>query len=327
MKNIFLISFFLLIISINTQQNQADPQTQKKPETNNTLNNTQKLGDSLNQKNPEKKVNGTDEKKPFNLTEALTEFFTSMFSSFENKTEEQKKEEQKKEEQKKKDQKILEQINTEKETKEKKKKEEERLKKEKEQAEFFKKIENVTINDLTNLNLEAKGGELLYHNTTMQCKLKIIILLTDTEKTIHMNFNGPNGRGGTSLIQSFRNKNYLYYEYNAKYVGQYTFYLNNYHNSDETEVIFAMYDDSKKGGDKLEKKKIDKISGYLNDIDGKVNTMSVKQNVVNRKTDIHNESVNRHNKKILIYSVIEVITMIIVFVLQTCYIKRIVEKI
>ena len=63
MKNIFLISFFLLIISINTQQNQADPQTQKKPETNNTLNNTQKLGDSLNQKNPEKKVNGTEEKK------------------------------------------------------------------------------------------------------------------------------------------------------------------------------------------------------------------------------------------------------------------------
>ena len=55
--------------------------------------------------------------------------------------------------------------------------------------------------------------------------------------------------------------------------------------------------------------------------------MSVKQNVVNRKTDIHNESVNRHNKKILIYSVIEVITMIIVFVLQTCYIKRIVEKV
>ena len=28
----------------------------KKPETNNTLNNTQKLGDSLNQKNPEKKA-------------------------------------------------------------------------------------------------------------------------------------------------------------------------------------------------------------------------------------------------------------------------------
>ena len=38
-------------------------------------------------------------------------------------------------------------------------------------------------------------------------------------------FNGPNARGGSSLIQSFRHKNFLYYTYDAKYVGQYTFYL------------------------------------------------------------------------------------------------------
>ena len=54
--------------------------------------------------------------------------------------------------------------------------------------------------------------------------------------------------------------------------------------------------------------------------------MSLKQNIVNRKTDKHNNSVNKHNKKIFIYSIIEVITMIAVFVLQTCYIKRIVGK-
>ena len=149
-------------------------------------------------------------------------------------------------------------------------------------------------------------------------------MLTDSERTIHMNFNGPNGKGGSTLIQSFRNKNFLYYEYDAKYVGQYTFFLNNYHNPEETEIIFAVNDDSKKSEEKLEKKKIDKISQYLNDINGKINTMNLKQNVVNRKTDKHNESVNKHNKKIFIYSIIEVITMIVVFLLQTCYIKKIV---
>ena len=175
--------------------------------------------------------------------------------------------------------------------------------------------------------MEPKSGELLYHNTTRPCQIKIIFLLTDSEKTIHLTFNGPNARGNSGLIQSFRQKNFLYYIYDAKFVGQYTFYLNNFHNSDETEVIFAISDDSRKSEDKLEKKKIDKISGYLKEIDNKINTMSTKQNIINRKTETHNKSVNKHNKKILIYAIIEVITMIIVFLLQTCYIKKIVEKI
>ena len=327
MKNIFLISFIRFIMTINAQQKKDNAQAQKKPEENNAQKNATKLGDKLNQKIPEKKVNGTSsgDQKEFNLTEALTQFFGSLFGNSEKKTEKEKLEEKKKEEKRQKEQKILEQINMEKE-KEEKRKREARLKLEKEREEFETKIENITINEITNLYLEAKSGELLYHNTTKPCKIKIIFMLTDNEKTIHMNFNGPNGKGGSTLIQSFRNKNFLYYEYDAKYVGQYTFFLNNYHNPDETEIIFAVSDDSKKTEDKLEKRKIDKISGYLNDINGKINTLNVKQNVVNRKTDRHNQSVNKHNKKIFIYSIIEVITMIVVFLLQTCYIKKIVGK-
>ena len=117
----------------------------------------------------------------------------------------------------------------------------------------------------------------------------------------------------------------MYYEYNAQHIGQYTFYLNNYHNSDETEVIFAICDDTKTE-DKLGKKNIDKISGYLNDIDSKINQMKSKQNLINKKNKVHNESINKHNKEIIIYSFIEVITMFLVFILQTCYIKHIVEK-
>ena len=139
-----------------------------------------------------------------------------------------------------------------------------------------------------------------------------------------MVFNCSNGRGDSSLIQSFRNKNFFYYIYDAKYVGQYTFDLNNYHNNDETEVAFTVTDDSKKTKEKLEKKKIDKISDYLNDIDKKINIISLKQNLVNRTIDRYNQSDDKHNKKIMIYFIFEVVTMIVVFILHICYIKKIV---
>ena len=197
---------------------------------------------------------------------------------------------------------------------------------EKEREEFEKQIENITLSEFTNLYLEGKSGELLYHNLTKPCNLKIIFLLTDTKKTIHLTFNGPNGKGGSTLIKSFRSKNFLYYVYNAQYTGQYTFYLNNYHNYGETEVLFAISDDSKTD-ERLGKKNIDKISGYLNDIDSKINQMKSKQNIINKKTMTHIDSVNKHNKEILFYSIAEVITLLLVFVFQTCYIKGLVEKV
>ena len=341
MKKYFLLIFLISIILINTQKTKNQPQAPKKDnskvkqpnnkinpapkvQNNTNINNTSILGDSKND----------TEKKEFNLTESLIKFFHEMFGSSnttnKTKTEEEKLEEKRKEEQKKKEEenkkKILEQIQIERQKAENKTRQK-RLQLEKEREEFEKKIENISVSEFTNLYLEPKSGELLYHNTTKPCQIKIIFLLTDTEKTIHLTFNGPNARGTSSLIQSFRQKNFLYHIYDAKFVGQYTFYLNNYHNSDETEVIFAISDDSRKNEDKLEKKKIDKISGYLKDIDTKINTMSTKQNIINRKTEAHNRSVNKHNKKILIYSIVEVVTMVIIFLLQTCYIKKIVEKI
>ena len=360
MKNIFLISILILIISINSQPktNPTKPQNKPNPNPNPKImkpNPQQKVpeqkiqnqNDTNTKTNPNNNNNNTNTnivnntgilndqknntaKKEFNLTESLIKFFNEMFGSSNttNKTkteEEKKKEEQKKIEEENK-RKILEQLNIEKEKIEKKKRES-KLKREKEREEFEKKIENISVSDFTNLNLEAKSGEMLYHNTTKPCKLTIVFILTDADKTIHFVFNGPNGKGGSSLIQSFRHKNFLYYTYDAKNVGQYTFYLNNYLSSEETEVVFAVDDDSKKSENKLKKQNIDKISGYLSEIDMKINTMHLKQNLVNRKTDKHNQSINRHNKKIMIYSIIEVVTMIAVFILQTCYIKRIVEKI
>jgi hypothetical protein len=315
MNKLFLLSLILLIITIYTQ-----------PKTNET-NNQQK--NKVNQT-----TNATKAEKEFNLTESLIEFFEKLFEPS-NKTndteaqakklEEQKKMEQKRLEEQKKREKM-EKIRMEAEIANREKERQKRMQLEKEREEFERQVENVTVNEFINVYLEGKSGELLYHNITKPCDLKIIFLLIDTEKTIHLTFNGPNGRGGTTLLKSFISKNFLYYSYNAQHPGQYTFYFNNYHNHDETEVIFAISDGTK-GEERLGKKNIDKISGYLNDIDLKINQMKSKQNIINKRTNTHNESVNKHNKEIVIYSIIEVCTMLLVFLLQTCYIKNIVEKI
>ena len=322
---IIQLIFIIIIINIYAQNQNTQPNNNQNITTNSTMNTQNNTAMNNTGKKPEKE---------FNLTESLIKFFNEMFNNSNktnktNNTDEKSAEAKRLEEQKiledKKRKEKMEQIRIEAQKKQKEREKQKKLQLEKEREEFEKQIENITISDFTNLYLDGKSGELLYHNITKPCDLKIMFLLTDSEKTIHLTFNGPNGRGGNTLIKSFRSRNFLYYLYNAQHIGQYTFYLNNYHNSDETEVIFAISDDTKKD-EKLGKQNIDKISGYLNDIDSKINQMKAKQNIINKKTSAHNESVNKHNKEIIIYSIIEVITMLLVFVLQTCYIKKIVEK-
>ena len=302
MKNIFPFIFLFLFIYINCQN----------PPNNTTVANDTK-------------------KKEFNLTESLLNFFDTLFASNNTnknlsdiqtkKLDEQKKaEEKKKEELKKLDK--MEKVKKENEEKEKKRREA----LEKEREEFDEKMQLIPYSKFINLNLEGKGGETLYHNVTKPCTLKILFLLTDTERNIHLTLNGPNGKGGNILIQNYRSKPFLYFEYKAKIPGQYTIYLNNYANSDETEVIFALSDDTKKTEEALGTQNIDKISGLLNEIDININQMRSKQNIMTKKAEAHNDSVDKHNREILIYSIIEVVTMLIVFVIQTCYIKNIVGK-
>jgi len=52
--------------------------------------------------------------------------------------------------------------------------------------------------------------------------------------------SGPNKDNKTSVIKSVRDRNYFYFEFDCEYVGEYTFYLNNYYNPDETSVVFAL---------------------------------------------------------------------------------------
>ena len=252
MRKIFLLLLNILLITVFTQPKATTKDNSIENQTN--LNNTN---------------NDTDKpkKKEFNLTESLIEFFNSLKKiniNETNKTDTQAKrleeENQKRIEDERKSREKLEKMrrHAEKVQKEKEEIRQKKMQLEKEREEFEKQIENISLSEYTNLYIEGRSGELLYHNITKPCNLKIIFFLTDTDKTIHLTFNGPNEKGGTFLLKSFRSKNFLYYEHNAINPGIYTFYLNNYHNKDPTEIIFSVIDDLKKT-DKLGKKNIDKI--------------------------------------------------------------------
>ena len=134
---------------------------------------------------------------------------------------------------------------------------------------------------------------------------------------------GPENLNNISL--NFTNKNYLFYEYKIEKEGKYVFYLNN-ENQEKLEISFAIKDSYNKD-DNIGSKKLDKITEYIEDMETKINKIRLKQNIINKKTDAHNEGVNKHNKRILINSFVEVLTMIIILVIQLYYIKKNISKI
>ena len=72
---------------------------------------------------------------------------------------------------------------------------------------------------------------------------------------------------------------------------------------------------------------MDTIVEYIDEMESKINKIRLRQDMINKKTDAHNEGVNKHNKSILINSFVEILTMIIILVIQLYYIKKNISKI
>ena len=64
----------------------------------------------------------------------------------------------------------------------------------------------------------------------------------------------------------------------------------------------------------------------LNTIDNNVNQLRNKKKLEIKQINKHNEKVVNYNRSIVVYSIIEIFTMIIVFVVQSLYITSIVSK-
>ena len=314
-KKLALISFLLFIMYIDAQKVESIVSNADKDIDYKIL--QRKKEKKMNKNHTMNNINITEAE--FNLTESLMNFFSTNISnsSKANITHRIQKEEKEKEKTNKFE--SVEEIRYKKEGNIKKI-EEYQLRKEQ-----FDKLTSVFIlSEFTTFEIPGRTIEFIYYEVNRPCTLKIAFYLSNNEKIIYMSLSGPDGMGGSKTYKNFNNKNFLYYEHKAKYPGKYTFLLDN-RDKEVIAISFAVKDDIK--DDNIGTKKIDKISGYLNDIDSKINQMRLKQNIINTKTEAHNESINKHNKEILIYSFIEVGTMILIIFGQLFYIKNKIDKI
>ena len=326
----------------NENKPQNTTQENKKEIENKGINsnNTQEKEDKKNKlKEGIIKEDKNKKDKPFNLTESLINFFQETFGKKDNKTtkeeteeekqrkkmeeEKQKKLEEERDRKRKEEQAKLEKIKME----EKKQKE----KKEKyinERNEFVKTISNNTFEEVVPINLEKGEKETLYLDLEAFTKIKLAVMVTDSdpEEKINFFFSGPNSRGRTAVIYQLYNKNYLFWEYETLRKGEFFVEITNKGTKDN-EIYLLLNKKDEKKDDKIDTQKLDKISMLLNEIDANVNQLRNKKKIEIKQVNSHNKKVGNNNKWIVIYSIIEIFTMIMVFVIQSCYINSLVNKV
>ena len=259
------------------------------------------------------------EEKPFNLTESLINFFIEAFGANKTNTNntsnqtvnneedirkkreaemkkklEAERDKKRKEEEEKKAK--LEKIKMENEKKKKEKKEKLR---EEEKEFIFNILANNSFEEVAQVHLNKGERETLYLDLKGRTKIKIAIMLidSDVDEKVNFFFTGPNARGHNIVIKQYYSKNFLFWEY-------------------ETE---------KK--DTINNEKIDKISMMLNNIDNNINQLRNKKKIEIKQVNSHNKKVTENNKWIVIYSIIEICTMILVFMMQSCYINSMIAKV
>ena len=336
-------------VKINEKINTAKNNTTVQKEVNKP-----KVPENKNQKGKEDEKNKLkegvikkDEEKPFNLTESLINFFEEMFGSKKNDsntsqtsnevidTEDDKirkkmEEEKKKKLEEERDRKRKEE--KEKEAKLEKVKIEEQKKKEKqkkflnERYEFMKLVANTTFEEVVQINLQKGEKETLYLDLESFTKIKIIVFTLDSEEEEKFNLfvSGPNARGRTSIIYQLFNKNQILWDYETLRKGEYLIEIVNKGTKENEFYLHLSKGDKKK--DNINPEKIDKISMLLNEIDINVNQLRNKKKIEIKQVNSHNYKVTDNNKWIVIYSIIEICTMIMIFLIQSCYINSLVTK-
>ena len=324
------------------EQNQKQNQNQNNSQQNlnyTQSNRTENDKDKQNEKNKLKeKVIKPDPEKVFNLTESLINFFKETFGAKSNETktetetEEEKKRKQVEEETKKRLEAEREKKRKEELAKLEKIKMEEKKKKEKEKKaedgrfEFFKILSNKTFEEIISMHIPKGEKETLYLDLDSFKKIYIAVTTSDLDLNEKFNFffSGPNARGRTAAIYQIYNKNYLFWEYETLRKGEFIAEITNKGTKDNDLVFFfGKYEEKKK--DRIDTEKIDKISMLLNDIDSNVNQIRNKKSIEIKQANSHNEKVTKNNKWIVIYSIIEIITMSLVFLIQSCYINSLVK--
>ena len=283
--------------------------------------------------------------KAFNLTESLNQFFNEVLkeekkennqSDINNTEEAQKNNEQikKKEEERikmdlerKKRREIFEARDKAQLIKlENEKKEIKRKKEQEERAKFDNILSNTTFKENLIISLEKGETESLFLYLNSFIKVKMAIVLTDKEEKINFAIFGPNAKGNISKLYKVKDKNYLFFEFETLRKGEYIFKIKNRENK-EVELMVFVNTNIEKKKDMIKPEKIDKISMMLNDIDNNIKQLRNKKRIQIAQVNSHNEKVDKNNRYIVIYSIIEIFTMIIVFIAQSYYISSMLSKV
>ena len=329
MKIFRIFSLFLLLIKIQSQSNNAT----KKQIINST-----------------DKIEVKKEEKPFNLTESLINFFMETFGST-NKTNTTKKTNQtknnedidddelakikeaemknrlRKEKEKQMKEELIKKGTLEKLELEKKKLKEEKLKQE--QEFFVEVLANNTFEEVVQVYLKKGEKETLYFDLKAKTKIKLGLFLTDSdpEEKVHFFFSGPNEKGRNIVINRFYSKNFFFWEYETVHAGEYYAEITN-KGTKLNEITIVFNDESyDKKKDLIDNEKIDKITMLLNNIDNNINQLRNKKKIEIKQVNSHNKKVTENNKWIVIYSIIEICTMLLIFMIQSCYISSMVNKV
>lgn len=337
--NKFLINIILIIFLFI--------QIQSQPKVNNNTN-INKAG-AQNTQNPNQ--NKKEEKKEFNLTDSLINFFNEIMDTNKTNSNETKKNIEDKNQ--KQNQEENEHMRIYREQYERRMREQnERIKKaqeyeikrqaeiiriekekieqakKKEQAErdeFQQKMIDSTFSEIIQIYLEKNEKEYLYFDLDSHQKIIMAFFLNDEEEKINFLFTGPDYRGNNIEFNRFIKKNFLFFEFEAPRKGEYIVELNN-RGTKDNDIIFAANEKLGKQTDVLKSGNIDKISLLLNNIDNNVNQLRNNKRIEINKLNAHNQRVNQNNKSIVFYSILEVVTMMAVFIGQSYYINSIVSN-
>ena len=320
MKNIFFFSFlFISIYSQNNTQINKDILTEK---DNKTKNDSIILKNNITIQNSNS-TNETSKLEKFNLTDTFINFFKDLIRSENDNNDTIKKNQNNT-----KDTNAKKSIDKTKDVKiDTKKKERERINEIEERENFDKYMDNTKFNEYMQIDLERGEKEIFYLDLDKFTKVKMAMILSDADEKFTLKFYGPNAKGKVALIQEYKKKNFLSFEYETIRKGEYTIEIKNKGSKMNELTFYISEEDNNKKKDILDTEKIDKISKLLQDIDDNVSQMRTKKKVEIKKINSHNNKIDSHNKSIIIYSMIEIFTMIIIFIAQTYYISSFVKKI
>ena len=195
-----------------------------------------------------------------------------------------------------------------------------------EKDQFDQDMINTVFTDSFLVILERGEKEKFYLDLENNTKIIIAFFVSDEEEKIKFTFNGPDTRGKNIALFKISKRNYFYFQFETERKGEYSVELLN-SGSKQNEIDFFVNENVNKTKDSINTEKIDKISLLLDGIKKNVNKLKKrKKNEINM-LNAHNEKVNKNNRSIVVYSIIEIFTMIIILTFQSYYIRSFAKKV